>query len=108
MKLRLLSLMLLLGCFVALPAKAQLINSHAVGDPNFNSTTPTADSGYFSCLFKNSGSNVITECPISGNSIENLAFSLAPVMNLNTGNVIQFACTTASSAVVPTITGLAK
>lgn len=93
-------------CLVPTMAHAQYVNSNQLPDANFNTTTPTPDTGYRACTFKTSGRNVICELQSGVDLINNITYSTTPVIALASGNVQQFACTTAGAAIVPTITGL--
>ena len=56
------------------------INSTLVANPNFNATTPPAQSKFLNCTFENSGSNVSLECPY-GNSASAFALGSQAVLN---------------------------
>ncbi len=56
------------------------INSTLVANPNFNVTTPAAQSKFLNCTFQNSASNVSLECPY-GNSSSSFALGSQAVLN---------------------------
>ena len=60
------------------------INSILVANPNFNSVTPPAQSGFLNCSFQNASSNVSLECPY-GASSSTFALGSQAVLN-NQGN----------------------
>jgi hypothetical protein len=104
-KIRLFLLLLAAAFLLPAAAHAQYVNSNPVPDANFNATTPSANAGYVNCSPQNSGRNVTIQCPSGQSAMNVLTYSTTPAINLALGTTVQFACTTAGAAIVPTISG---
>ena len=66
------------------------VNGSLVNEPNFNGTTPSADSGYTAATWKPSGSDVIVEVPTNGNVSPNATFAFTGIsINDDDAHVIE-------------------
>jgi hypothetical protein len=99
---------LLLFAFVPSLTHAQFINGQSLGGAtNLGSLSPLPDAGYKVCVWKTLGPNAICEVQTGQGAVNAITYSTTPVLALASGNIQQFTCTTASAAIVPTVTGLA-